>query len=442
MMPFSVLRMFGLGLLSWIVLGLGIYSAYASYQQFNEPAYEIVHKTKIDDASLRADQDGDQTVADEALSPSRTVIANEPRWQRWGYLSLAVVCLLWSAFGSLPTRYLLGNSQGATPESVGPIQDRIIDRPDGSQIAAKSFGVASKGTLLLTHGWSLDSSAWAYIRNDLAKQYQVVVWDLAGLGRSKAADNGDQSLEKMAHDLEAVRQNMCNNSNVILVGHSIGGMILQVYARHHSERLGTNVKGMVFLHTTYTNPVKTNMLAWLTEAIQPLLVLLNYLMIPLAPLMWLSNWQSYYNGSTQWVSRWSSFSGKQTLEQLDRGARLSAQAWPAVIARGNLAMTTLNGQDVLSGLTIPALVIAGEHDRLTVPAASEHIHQLVKQSSLQQVNGGHLGYWEVAPQASQHILSFANQVFTKTDPPKTDPPKTEPSKTEPSKTAPLKSLTP
>ena len=112
------------------------------------------------------------------------------------------------------------------------------------------------------------------------------------LGKSRGPSNRDYSLEKLAHDLNAVLEHAAPNGPVILVGHSIGGMTQQTFCRLYAEKLNSSVKGLVLLHTTYTNPIVTNMAAWLTKPLEPIIRLINLLMIPLAPLAWLSNWQS------------------------------------------------------------------------------------------------------------------------------------------------------
>ncbi len=48
---------------------------------------------------------------------------------------------------------------------------------------------------------------------------------------------------------------------------------------------------------------------------------------------------------------------------------------------------------------------------MTVPAASQHMRQVIPDAQLQPVDGGHLGYWEVAPSVTPAILAFANRIF-------------------------------
>lgn len=226
----------------------------------------------------------------------------------------------------------------------------------------------------------------------LAERFRIVVWDLPGLGKSTGPASGDYSIEKMAHDLEAVTQ-IAGKGPIILVGHSIGGMITQTFCRLFPQMLGPRIAGVVLLHTTYTNPLRTALLARLWTAIEtPILVPLNYLMIWLAPLAWLQNVQIYLNGSLHIATRLSSFAGEQTQQQIEYGARLFIKAWPSVVARGNLEMLRFDELGALPDVDIPVLVIASQYDRLTKREASDEMESKLPQGVLAIVPAGHLGF--------------------------------------------------
>ena len=76
----------------------------------------------------------------------------------------------------------------------------------------------------------------------------------------------------------------------ILLGHSIGGMITLTFCRLFPQALGTRVRAIALVQTTYTNPVRTtNMAGLLTALERPIIVPLLHLTIWLSPLLWLSN---------------------------------------------------------------------------------------------------------------------------------------------------------
>jgi pimeloyl-ACP methyl ester carboxylesterase len=315
---------------------------------------------------------------------------------------LLLIAVSWGGF--LPITLLLSRWETTRPAIDGRAREEWIDRPDGTRLHCLLQGPAHGPTLVFTHGWTLEGNVWGYQVSELCTKYRTVVWDLPGLGQSRGPQDGNYSLEKMADDLAAVVEK-AGVGSVILISHSIGGMLTQTFCRTHAEQLGNRVAGIVLVHTTYTNPLNTALLAPLWKALEsPLIVPLNYLTIWLAPLAWLSNWQSYLNGSLQVVTRIASMSGRQTWGELNYSAWLAAKAWPGVVARGNLAMLEFNEERTLPGVDLPTLVIAGEHDRMTKPAASEHIEHLLSQGLLARVRAGHLGFWESAPPSANSSM--------------------------------------
>ncbi len=428
MMPFSVLRMFGLALFSWLLLGAGIYLAYQSYQRFNAPslvvestsvvvtgevAVERVQSLETEELNRDDGQVADRPARDGGPVIERPAVERQDfDWKRWALLAGAIACLGLSFGGKWSAEWILGNSQGKPFVAIEPSSTHSLDRPDGSKLHVDVFGKLDGPTLILTHGWSLNSSAWNYIATDLAKRFRIVTWDLPGLGQSRGPTRGGFSMEMLAEHLEAVLQTQSSAGPAILIGHSIGGMTQQTFCRLFPQHLGSDVVGMVLVHTTYTNPVRTNFAAALTTAIEtPVLVPLNYLMIALSPLAWLSNWQSYFNGSSHWTTRFTSFTGRQTREQLDHSARMGAAAWPATVARGNLAMLRFEARETLPQVQIPVLVIGGENDRMTVCSASDQISQRLPNDRPLHIQGGHLGYWEFADEVIDAIQEFASEQF-------------------------------
>lgn len=383
MMPFSVLRTWGLSLIGWAILGIGIYCIYHWSQ---EPRWEIVE--------LR---DGRET-------------AVATRDDRWPYLAAGVAIIAWSFLG-VPTMRLIGlgfqRDDDPKPERNG--QQQWVEQPDGTRLNVEIYGNPAGPTLVFTHGWSLDSTEWFYAKRQLASDYRLVVWDLPGLGRSQGPTNSDYSLEKMAGDLQAVVNAVAPTEPVVLVGHSIGGMITQTFCRMFHAEMQHRVSGLVLIHTTYQNPVTTALGAPVLRLLQPLIVVLNHATIALAPLAWLSNWQSYSNGSLHMASRISSFAGGQTWGQIEYASRLSAAAWPAVIARGNLAMLKFDERATLPSIEVPTLVIGAEHDRLTKLTASQFIEQQIPHGLLACVNAGHLGLWERHQEVCDAIDEFAKK---------------------------------
>lgn len=194
--------------------------------------------------------------------------------------------------------------------------------------------------------------------------------------------NSDYSLENLATALDEVI-NAASDQPVVLMGHSIGGMISLTHCKLFPKALGNRVKGLVLVNTTYTNPVRTTSMAALKTALQkPLFEPLLHLTIALSPIVRVLNWLSYMNGSAHTSAERSGFSGNETRGQLDFIAAYTPRVSPAVIARGMLAMLRYDATDTLATINVPALVITGDRDSVCKPEASEYMRSQIPAAEL------------------------------------------------------------
>jgi pimeloyl-ACP methyl ester carboxylesterase len=296
---------------------------------------------------------------------------------------------------------------GGGPPRLAPVDTRRVTRPDGTSLHVNYLQRGAGPVVVLTHGWSLNSSIWGYAQRELPDDCEVIAWDLRGLGESSKSPANDYSIETMAGDLSAVIE-LADGRPVTLVGHSIGGMICQTFCRLYPEQLGTTVSAIALCETTYTNPVRTAIFAPLWMALQkPLIEPLLHLTVWLSPVVWLMNIQSYLNGTTQLTTRISSFAGKQTWGQVDFASRLSSFASPAVMARGMLAMLKFDETTTLPGIHAPVTIIAGQNDRLTRPDANGEIARRAPEARLELLEpAGHLSILERHDRVNDSISRF------------------------------------
>jgi pimeloyl-ACP methyl ester carboxylesterase len=288
-------------------------------------------------------------------------------------------------------------------------QGRTLTSASGATLYLEEHGSPVAQPIILTHGWSMDSTIWFYAKRDLAEQYRVIVWDLPGLGLSKRGD-GEICMSDFAEDLKSVIAQV-GDQRPLLVGHSIGGMIIETLARDDPEWFQRHVAGTALLNTTYTNPLKTMILSGLLQSLRkPLIVPMLYLQIWLAPLAWLMAWQSYLSGSTHITVRFG-FGRYVTRSQLDHVALLLTRAWPAVNARGDLAMLRWDGSAGLAHMTAPALVLGGSVDIVTKAEASETIADRLPRADLEIIQGvNHMGPIERADLYNAKIARFAERL--------------------------------
>lgn len=282
-----------------------------------------------------------------------------------------------------------------------------LARPDGSELQVESYGPENAPPIILTHGWGTNSTEWYHSKRALAKDFRVIVWDLPGMGKSKSLNNHNYSPDRYAHDLEAVLQ-YAGERPAVLVGHSLGGMTTQAFCRLFPQHLKGRVAGLVLVHTTFINPVKTTIGHRVLQALQrPVLTPLVYLMIGLWPLFWLMNVLSYLNGSAHLISILMGFAGRETRGQLDFNARFTPLSHPEVMARGLLGMFKFDETRTLPTIDVPTLVIAGDHDPVLLPEASKRIHEGIKGSTFFELKPAkHMGFMEQHERFNETVRSF------------------------------------
>jgi pimeloyl-ACP methyl ester carboxylesterase len=380
-MPFCVLGTWLRGLFSIAIVALGVYMLTRWYDESH-----VIETAQVAPVADTNPFDGAQ--GDRASAPVRRVFRFEPGLNRQtGFLALGIALLTWSVAGrwSGNTISMFSVQTGRSDDEPGEEragEPHRIRRPDGSELHVECYGSPDAPPLILTHGWGTKSTEWYYPKKHLADRFRVIVWDEPGLGLSKKPDNNDYRLEKLAADLDAVLT-FAGGRPAVLVGHSIGGMIVLTFCKLFPEACEQRVAGLVLAHTTYTNPVRTARMAPLYTALEkPVLVPLLRMTIALWPLVWMMNWMSYLNGSARRSTRRQSFGGTQTLRQLDFATRFMPQARPDVVARGMFGMLAFDAATTLPRIDVPVLVIVGDQDGLTTPEAGQFITQSIPNARL------------------------------------------------------------
>jgi pimeloyl-ACP methyl ester carboxylesterase len=328
------------------------------------------------------------------------VVRYREDWRLWVGIGL----LLWSFAGKFVIAPLLAGADKRPSRFAHQGGQTLKSATRQTHVEESGQGVP---TVILTHGWSLDSSVWAYAREDLGKRFKLITWDLPGMGRSKIGSRQDIDLSVFAAELRRLIETHAPSGPVVLVGHSIGGMTIQTLAKEHADLFGRNVVGVVLLNTTYTNPLKTMVLSGLMQALRkPVLEPAMRMTMLLQPLVWLMAWQSYLSGSTHIANRFG-FGKYVTRSQLNHVSLLTTRNAPGNVAKGNLSMFAWDATGALANVGVPVLVIGGAMDIITKPEASKTIAATNSGAQLQIVEGvNHMGFLERPDVYNEAIATF------------------------------------
>jgi pimeloyl-[acyl-carrier protein] methyl ester esterase len=203
--------------------------------------------------------------------------------------------------------------------------------------------------LVLLHGWALHGGVWGPWLDGLARQARLHVVDLPGHGRS-GWPAGVQDLAGLARAVFTMVP-----SGAAVLGWSLGGMVALELARQHPRHL----RALVLVATT---PKFLAGPDW-EHGLRP--DVLDEFSAGLA---------GDYRRTVQNFLALQTRGDEHALETLRALRALLAshgEPDPAALATGLRILREADLRDSLSRLTLPTLVVAGEHDRLTPPEAGQ-----------------------------------------------------------------------
>lgn len=99
---------------------------------------------------------------------------------------------------------------------------------DGTPVSYEVCG-AGEPTLVFVHGWSCDARYWREQIPRFSKNHRVVTLDLAGHGHS-GTDRTEYTMKAFGEDVRAATEAV-GSTNIILIGHSMGGVVIAEAAR-------------------------------------------------------------------------------------------------------------------------------------------------------------------------------------------------------------------
>ena len=394
MMPFQILSVWLRGLLSIALIVLAVYLFHEWYEQSH-----VFVPTPTTQPTTMPSSSGEWMFHYEPGANRQTAL-----------LAGAIATVLVSLGGGRLLMPLLLRRGTDDPKLTRGGTVRRLRRADGGELQVETYGDAQGVPVVLTHGLGTDGRSWYYAKRELAG-CKLTVWDMPGSGLSTRRTDNDYALSKLAADLRTVVADAVEQAGgkpVILVGHSMGGMIQLEYCKLFPEDAGRLVAGIAEIHTTYTNPLKTMKNPGLHCALQkPLIEPLLYLTIALSPLVWLMNVLSYLNGSAHSSQKRSGFGGKPTYGQVDFVTRFTLSSSPAVLARCMFGMLRWDASSTLPTIRVPALLVPGDRDATCTPEASDRMKADIPAADLRPLSPAkHFGFVEHHADFAALVLSF------------------------------------
>ncbi|MEX1209341.1 MAG: alpha/beta hydrolase [Candidatus Nanopelagicales bacterium] len=104
-------------------------------------------------------------------------------------------------------------------------------------------------TVIFSHGYALSLDSWPGQRESLRGLARVVLWDQRGHGASQRGTPGT-TIDRLGVDLGNVIDAVAPTGDIVLVGHSMGGMTIMALADHAPNLFGPRVKAVALLATS------------------------------------------------------------------------------------------------------------------------------------------------------------------------------------------------
>ncbi|MBD3406589.1 MAG: alpha/beta fold hydrolase [Candidatus Lokiarchaeota archaeon] len=248
---------------------------------------------------------------------------------------------------------------------------------NGTKIAYAISGNETGPKIVLIHGLFLNADCWRDQLSYFEQDYHILRFDLHGHGRSIKTGKR-YTIRNYVDDMVILMEHLGWNSEVSIMGHSLGGMVALVYALEHPEEIHKLVVASSYCFVSNEavtdvagrvqgNPIEKFALGIGKRGLSP-----------------------YNEEDTKWIA-------KMVTDHMTQKDALYATA----------ASAGFNICENLRNLEIPTLLIVGKEDITTPVWASEMLHEWLPQSDIIIVDkAGHLIITDHADEFNSLVDNF------------------------------------
>jgi len=255
---------------------------------------------------------------------------------------------------------------------------------NGIQVDYAEDGSSDGQPLVFIHGFTFDRHMWDGQLAVLPEGYRAISYDVRGHGNSGSGD-GQYSLELFVDDLIALLDHL-QISRAVLCGLSMGGYIALRTIERHPDR----VCGLILCDTRSEADPNEGRL----RRMQQLQLIKQRGLQPFA--------REFVRGVlTEQSLRERPELVHQVCSRIENGSPLGLCGTLLALA----ARTDTTG--ALNGIRVPTLILVGEHDALTPPAAAHALQQGIAGSILRVIpSAAHMSNLENPGFFNEQLLGF------------------------------------
>jgi len=307
-----------------------------------------------------------------------------------------------AAAGLAAERYAVGRTRlRVDPEADERFFEATSDRTgevvadDGVRLHVEQVGpVDAAVSIVFVHGYTQQLAAWHYQRKALTAENpgRLVFYDQRSHGRSGRGSAQSSTIDQLGRDLGAVLDAVVPRGQVVLVGHSMGGMTIMALADARPGLFGDRIVGVALIATS------TGKLAELTFGLPTAVLPVTRRLLPLATRGIRRRPASFERGRRVGtdlaflLTRFGGFGGRASPAQVAFVEQMAADTPVDVIAEFYDTFATHDKLTALGVLAdVETLVLVGSKDLLTPPDHSRAMAEAVPHASLVIVEGaGHM----------------------------------------------------
>jgi pimeloyl-ACP methyl ester carboxylesterase len=161
-------------------------------------------------------------------------------------------------------------------QAVSEALDRRRHPPQGELVDIGGFRLhlncigQGTPTVVMDAGGGASSITWGLVSSEIAKFTRVCTYDRAGLGWSDPNPRISRTSQQSVDELHLLLTKAGINPPYILVGHSLGGVNMRLYASQYPE----DVVGLVLVDSSHENQMtseiwkRTKILSWLYQVLR------------------------------------------------------------------------------------------------------------------------------------------------------------------------------
>lgn len=275
---------------------------------------------------------------------------------------------------------------------------------DGSPLFYESWGERGRATAaLLCDGIGCDGYVWRHLRHDLGDRH-CVHSHYRGHGRTPPPrDPARVTIEDLADDAACVLDD-AHVDRAVIIGHSMGVQVALETVRRHRAR----VAGLVLVCGAASHPLRTfrgsaaleQWLPVIQKWIQRVPGVINRVTRAILPT------RLAYEVASRLEIRRELIEPSDFMPYLEGMARIDARLFVAMLsAAGNHS-----AEDMLSGVTVPTLVVAGGRDGFTPPERSRAIAAAIPGAEILEIpNASHTAPIEHPQLVSATVRDFLSR---------------------------------